>query len=270
MRFSAEAETSNTAMPSFPLIHELPQVLETAGWHWEPAATENSAGRGFWVGTDTQGRRWLTKLRGGFKAYREIVFDRLAQAMGWSCQSTTFMRLDPVAAELFRLEPGEIHGAHWFMEEHRPEACAPHCPIPSLVNKAFGTIEELERLEISHLQDWPKGRFSACLFGGTEPPGPHFTMAHEHVIIDSELMFVHGQPPTDFESVCFLHSERGHQLAIEVCEEYLGLSERTIQESLIVPAGISFEMLWEIGPRLHESRAFAKDYGDQLKARISS
>lgn len=254
-------------MPSFPLIHELPEVLETAGWHWEPAATENSAGRGFWVGTDPQGRRWFTKLRGGFKAYREIVFDRLAQAMGWSCQSTTFMRLDPVAAELFGLEHGEIHGAHWFMEEHRAAACGPHCPMPTILGRGFSTVEEMESCQFSQFIDWPKGRFAACLFGGTEPPGPHFTTAHEHVIIDSELMFVYGQPPTDFDRVSFLHSQKGLQLAIEVCEQYLALSEQTLQESLVIPDAVQIECLWDIGIRLRESRSFAESYGEHLKLR---
>lgn len=87
-------------MPSFPLMRDLPTVIDTKGWNWIRFTAPVAPSHNFWLGTDLQGNRWLTKLTGEFNAYREIVFGRLAQQMNWSCQSTVFMRVDSKSARL--------------------------------------------------------------------------------------------------------------------------------------------------------------------------
>ena len=52
------------------------QVLDTAGWTWARSLT-TTVGRRFWVGTDPNGGKWVSKLRGSFRGYRELVFERL-------------------------------------------------------------------------------------------------------------------------------------------------------------------------------------------------
>lgn len=93
-------------MSSFPLMRDLPQVVETTGWSWRSYEAPVAPSMNFWIGTDREGNRWLTKLTGDFCAYREIVFARLAQRMHWSCQSSVFMRLDESSANEIGAKPG--------------------------------------------------------------------------------------------------------------------------------------------------------------------
>lgn len=156
-------------MASFPRMRDLPTVLETAGRQWcrfdPPVAPSDN----LWLGTDRQGQRGLTKLRGDFYAYREIVFGRLAQQMGWSCQSSVFMRLDAQSAVQLGVRPEEIHAAHWFMGEHVHPPCAGTCPLEPLVGRSVGCIEDLADIDAAHILDWPKSELAACLFGGRLP-----------------------------------------------------------------------------------------------------
>ena len=105
----------NLACP-FPLMQELPKVVDTHGWHWKPYSVGI---KDFWIGQDPVGRKWMTKMRGAERAYREIVFARLAQAMNWSCQSSIFIALDEESMALLKSECGRFHAAHFFLEEHQ-------------------------------------------------------------------------------------------------------------------------------------------------------
>ena len=64
-------------MESYPLVKQLPPVIETQNWDWKPFESPLSGDNGFFVGTDQLGNAWLTKMRGSFYGYREIVFERL-------------------------------------------------------------------------------------------------------------------------------------------------------------------------------------------------
>jgi hypothetical protein len=64
-------------MPSFPLMTDIPPLLSTKGWIWSQVKNAGHPSDGHWLATDTEGRRWLTKLRGSFYAYREITFAKL-------------------------------------------------------------------------------------------------------------------------------------------------------------------------------------------------
>ena len=61
--------------PSYPLVSELPPIIETRKWDWKPRGD-------FFLGTDESGVVWLTKMRGAFRGYREVVFERLVQRTG--------------------------------------------------------------------------------------------------------------------------------------------------------------------------------------------
>lgn len=249
-------------MPSFPLIEELPPVIETHGWTWGPIKASPIHLDNFWLGVDRQGNRWLTKLRGAFYAYREITFAKLAQRMKWSCQSSVFMRLDEHSARTLGASPGEVHAAHWFLDEHLPfPPCSPDCERGRLNGREIRTPEDLAGINISHLLDWPKGDMAACLFGANEDPQQLFTKSHELVIIDSETMFT--SRPCSFEDVTWLKNAEGQPspggsaLALEVCQNFASLSMAEIEEALQIPANVAIQETWPIAPLLQESRRFA-------------
>jgi hypothetical protein len=251
-------------VPSFPLIEELPQVVETLGWTWEPFKGPVAPSRNFWLGVDRQGNRWLTKLTGSFYAYREIVFARLAQRMKWSCQSSVFMRLDKYSAQTLGVPADDVHAAHWFLDEHVNPPCSPACQLEFLVGKPVRTVEDLLHSHVSHLLDWPKSEIAAFVFGGHEPPGRLFTKAHEFVIIDSELMFATN--PCPFDSALWLTdpegrpSRSGMALALEVCRELAALPPLAVKEALRVPENVTVRKRWPIAPKLKASRRFAAEF----------
>lgn len=251
-------------MQSFPLIEELPPVVETHGWIWEPFKAPSTQSHNFWIGVDRQGNRWLTKLTGSFYAYREIVFARLAQRMKWSCQSSVFMKLDKYSAQTLGVTTGEVHAAHWFLDEHVYPPCSLGCELEFLVNKQIRTVEDLLSSQVSHLLDWPKSEIAAYLFGGNEPPGRLFTKAHEFVIIDSELMF--ATDPCPLDSSPWLtdsggqSSRSGIALALEVCQGLAALPPLVVEEALYVPENITVQKRWPIAPKLKASRRFAVEF----------
>lgn len=251
---------------SFPLISELPPILETTGWIWEPFRAPNGLSENFWMGTDIQGNHWLTKrpssLDSSFSAYREIVFAKLAQQMKWSCQSSVFMRLDKDSAQLLGAKEGQVCAAHWFLDEHPRSYCSSQCPMNAL--QEIQAVEDLDGINIHYLLDWPKSEYAACLFGGTEPPGQFFTKNHEFVIIDSELMFASG-PGQLFSARWWKRSDgrpskRGQALAFEVCREVASLPERVLQDELQVPKGISIQEDWPIVSNLKKSYEYANEF----------
>jgi hypothetical protein len=250
-------------MPSFPQMHDLPSVVDTAGWQWSKFQTPVLPTKDFWLGIDRHGNRWLTKLRGDFYAYREIVFARLAQQMGWSCQSSVFMRIDAQSAALLGVQKGEIHAAHWFMEEHIHLPCVEGCSLTSFVGKPVGLVEDLENLNIAHISDWPKSELAACLFGGNEPPGRLFTASHEFVIIDSEQMF--ASSPSSFDCTSWWGDANnpqasGQMLAKVVCAELVGLGTQSLNTALALPPDVIVNEKWPIAPILHKSFDYAKAF----------
>lgn len=248
-------------MPSFPLIKELPPFLDSTGWSWNIFHTPLGD---FWLGTDLDGNRWLTKLRGSFRAYREIVFARLAQEMGWSCQSSAFLKLDRSSAKTLGVSASKIHAAHWFMEEHQHSAYSPDCPIKLLYDRSPETIDDLCNFQIKHLIDLPKSEFAALLFGANDGPDRLFTRQHEFVVIDSEQMFASG--PCDISSWLWWNqrdgapSRSGHALALEVCREVSALTSAEVEEALSIPRGVCVRQQWPIAPKLKASRKFAEEY----------
>lgn len=248
----------------FPLMSELPALLDTSGWSWAIFEAPAHGSDGFWVGTDLHGHKWLTKLRGSFYAYREMVFARLAQRMGWSCQSSIFIRLDQDSAHCLQREVGEVHAAHWFIEEHVYPPCGPECALLPLVGREIQSPDDLHFSGIGGLLDWPKSEIAAYIFGGNEPPGRLFTVAHEFAIIDSEQMFSTG--PCVFDDSPWLRypdgspSVAGKALAITVCREIGNLSSDDLTAALAIPHAINIDLRWPIAPKVHASVKFAAAY----------
>ena len=89
----------------------------------------------FWIGTDLEGRDWLLKMRGGFCAFRERAFSVIAQSVGISCQSSTFLKLSPLCDPLRQTPYSETsQSASLYVEEHAPGFCGPNCSLRSLAD----------------------------------------------------------------------------------------------------------------------------------------
>jgi len=245
-------------------MSDLPERISTVGWTWELFVTKSFPSYKYWVGTDRAGNRWLTKLKGSFYGYREIVFAKLAQTMKWSCQSSVFLTLDKASATTLGVNQYEPQAGHWFLTEHRNSTCSPDCALGVLFSNNIITAEVIISSKVSHILDWPKSDFAAYLFGSNEPCGRLFTTKHEFVIIDSEQMFSTG--PNQFDSAYWWNepsgrpSSRGRALAAEVCSEFLSLTDDEIRQALQAPKGIQVTEKWPIAPILSASRKFASAY----------
>ena len=254
-------------MRSYPLMTELPTSSSTAGWSWRKISRSGHASDGFWIGTDADGNNWITKLRLSFYAYREIAFAKLVQGLNWSCQSSMYIQLDKDGASILGRLEGEVHAAHWYMDEHKNSSCGFECEFNPLFGREIRTLEDLDVPGIKHLIDWPKSEFAAYIFGANEPPGRLFTSTHEFVIIDSELMFSTG--PCTFETATWLTREdglvssSGHALAKEVCSEIGSLSTESIERALALPAELQIELRWPIAANLRASIQFAQSYANR-------
>lgn len=241
----------NLARP-FPLIQELPTVVDTHGGSWHPYPCGLKE---FWIGQDPDGCKWVTKLRGVERACREIVFARLAQAMDWACQSSIFIVLDEKSMDTLKPERGRFHAAHFFLEEHQNSPCGIGCPLAEEFPKVRNVEEVLKTKKIARLIDWPKAELAAYLFGGSEPPDKLFTRSHEFVMIDNELMF--AQKPERFDTSQWWGTVAGKDLAFQICQEFLALPEAVVQRALEVPPFVDRDLCAWLASCLADSKRFA-------------
>ncbi len=225
-----------------PKMSSLPEVIKPHLWTWTRINRANHPSDGFWIGTNEKGERWLTKLRGSFYAYREIVFSRLAQELGWSIQSSCFVILDKNSAAELGRDVGEIHSLHCYMQEHATELCSKECPIKNI--RGPSSIERILSSGIKNIRDLIKCDIAAYLFGANELCGYFFTPDHGFVIIDSEQMFSTESKP--IEQSDRLNCGDGINLAIEVCEEIASLNEKMLSQILKIPDGVNIEENWSI------------------------
>lgn len=240
-------------MPNHPQISSLPKFINSYGWTWKSLEDK---GHDFWLGTDLQGNRWLTKLRGSFYAYREIVFARMFQELGWSIQSSCFLKLDKTSALEIGGEENEVHSIHWFMEEHQFGGCSINCPLVSLNGNL--TIDDFMKSGVINIRDLLKSEIAIYIFGANEPCGYFFTPEHALVIIDSEQVF--STQPVQIEDSPWFADKDGLKLALEVCSEIAAITNSQINRFLDIPQEISVEETWPIKNRLCEGIAYAREF----------
>jgi len=218
---------------------------------WAPFA---DGGHDVWIGTDRDGHDWLVKLRGGFRAYRERAFGIMAQHLGISCQSATFLTLAPDSAPLQQTPTAEpIQGAIRFLREHKPGDCGETCPLRDL-NAAFEAADDnvavLRGSSIDHAIDWVRGEMLGYLCDMHEPPGRLFTTAHEFVQVDNELMFTNGS--ADLRECHWLKresgawSEAGIDEALRLCAAVANLPESVLARAAEIPDGFPVEIPWDV------------------------
>jgi hypothetical protein len=217
---------------SFPLISDLPGVTDTHGWAWTRFEHPWKGTDHIWVGTDHDGNRWLLKMRGSFRAYREIVFARIAQTLGWSNQSSVFALVPKDAEPRKAVRESEgIQAVSWFLPEHGHGACGTGCPMEHLARtmaaNSDDSLEAISHVPIRNMLDGPRSEIAALLFGSNDGPEALFTPDHRLVIIDSEQMF--SISPTDLTKSGWWRtrsgemSKQGIDLTTDVCKAVTGL-----------------------------------------------
>lgn len=237
---------------------ELPLLVSSVGWSWTQGAPHD-----FWIGTDDHGTRWIVKPRGAIKAARERAFAVIAQSLGISCQSSTFVELSsrspPYRSGQCRTD---LHSAILLLDEHPYSACSLDCPVEALlaeIDKA-PVVETLRASSVTSAEDWARGEILGALCDMHEPPGVLFTTDHRFVQIDNELMFSSGAG-ADLLQLGWLATGAGVDLAVRLCQEVLDLPVIVFEEALSFPRGV--EMVTDLRPELNQIRSRAQTFLEQ-------
>jgi hypothetical protein len=226
-----------------------------------------------WIGTDRNGQDWLVKLRGGFRAYRERAFGVIAQHLGLSCQSSTFLTLTRDSAPLQQSQMVEsTHGAILMASEHEIGCCGETCPIKEL-NAALeietdAPVAAFRDSVIPHAIDWVQGEMLGYLCDMHELPGRLFTQTHQFVQIDNELMFTNA--PADLLESEWLKTASGRwsptgiEVARRLCAAVADLPETVLANAAEIPHNFAFEMLWDVPASIRRLPAKATDASTKL------
>ena len=178
----------------FPHSYTLTPLLFGNDLAWHPPSDRVR----FWSAEDTQGVRWLTKLRGGFYAVRERAFSIIAQALEISCQSSTFLKMPSRSrSATFPCRGVDFDDtyqlASWFLDEHsQHHECCDDCPLVELDDEFQlrpYDVGVLTESRIENALDLARGEMLGMLCEMHEPPGSFFTVDHAFVQIDNEQMF---------------------------------------------------------------------------------
>jgi hypothetical protein len=253
----------------YPLVKDLPPVVETRKWEWRPYCTVEAVRGEFFAGTDELGVLWLTKMRGSFRGYREIVFERLVQRAGWLCQSSTFAILESNSLPRRTVRNSErIQIVTRLLSEHGPSNCKPGCPIAPLRGRLDHRSDDpLDLLAASSLADpWniARAQILAPLLGGTEPAGWLTTVDHQVFLIDGELMF--AENPSDVRQTgWWMRSDgspslAGQRLTCDICATIGSLGNDDLEHFLDKPAGLKIRVQWPIRPLLYRARDYARAF----------
>jgi len=254
---------SNSWSHPFPPSRSLPLLLSSDSWEWN-----RSSRRDFWIGTDLDGMQWLVKIRGGFRAARERAFSIIAQALGISCQSSTFVKLSSKCLPRHLNEYADpIHSAIIFLDEHPEGRCSDDCPIDGLnlkFNSSPYDVTLLPNLGITDAIDWARGEMLGMLCNQFEPPGALITRQHMFIQIDNELMFSKGEADL-FE--CYWVSKAKGRLrqagtteAIRLCEQILSLPDAVFEEALRTPRGALRNAPWSLRREVMGVRGRAQSF----------
>lgn len=253
---------------SFPQISDLPNVLTADEWKWEKHVTPTGIYK-FWVGTNLQGKQWMVKMRGSVYAFRERVFGALAQRLGLSCQTSVYLILPKDCPPMQEAQSAERYQlALWLLQEHKPGPCSKECPkeqlYKNLNDPALDRASVLLTSKVLYAIDMAKCNIMVYLCGANEPSGELFTQAHEFVQIDNELMFL--THPCDIWQCEWLKSpdggisEKGLQIATDLCPIFAEVTDSEIESICDVPPGYLVNELPPIKPLIYEARNSAKNF----------
>jgi hypothetical protein len=190
------------------------------------------------IGVDRESRKWLVKMTGSFYGYREHVFASLAQRLGLSCQSSTYLLIDQNNKNIHR-ESGNAERfqlAVWLMDEHARQPCSPTCPFQEAYGKQvdFQSIMRARDSGLTHFDDLIRGEILGHLCGQLEPHGDFITSDHEYVMIDNECMFHDDKPCL---SACEWNGKKTRPIVIGVCKSLVNVHEDELRSIATVPDG---------------------------------
>ena len=256
-------------MTRFPSSLELPELLHAEDLTWSPPSDRLR----FRTCVDADGVRWLVKLRGGFNAVRERAFSVIAQSLGLSCQSSTYLRM-PSHRERWPFEPASYESddacqlAIRLLDEHPHPSSCDDCPLPTLnavCRHRPHDIEELKTFPVRNILDWPRGEMLGMLCNMHEPPDRLFTPDHALVQIDNEQMFSR-HAGADLRDSPWVVDESGRvsaaglNAAIHLCQQVSSLPDAVFRDALRMPVGYRPEMLWSVRREIDRIRPRARDF----------
>ena len=260
---------------TFPPTSALPILMASKGWNWRNAEHAGIPSRpDFWIGEDGAGNRWLVKMKGGFCAWRDRAFSVIAQAIGISCQSATFLLLEPGSPPLEGLgRPIRGGGRHvnleqsaiWLLPEHVKGRCSEGCPLPLLNQCMRGAdpVEALSQAPVGYAVDIVRGEILGYLCNQFEPADKLYTPDHFFVQIDNERMFV--KEPANLLACPWL--QRRHEWSLEglnearmVCASVTKLPDEIIFDAASRPQNYKIIRPWDVGKLVRGLRARASQY----------
>jgi hypothetical protein len=254
---------------SFPAIADLAERFVAKDWTWSRPKPRPDLRFGlapnWWIGTDNLNGKWVVKMTGSNCAYREHVFASLAQKLEIFCQSSVYLTIPRKAPPLLcgiKPEPHQL--ALWFFEEHQRPCQKENCPL-ELLRGELNTEADLENFlgcGISHTIDRINGEVLGYLCGQFEPPGWLFTVNHEFIQIDNELMFASG--PVDLYDCVWLKWSVGRRCAADVCRRLSEMPDSELLEFAIVPQGYVVRRKNDIPRRLLAAKRAAMAYLKQI------
>ncbi len=191
---------------------------------------------GWWIGVAPDSREWLLKMTGSFYGYRERVFASLAQRLGISCQSSTYVVVDKNNA-ILRRESGDAEPfqlAICLMEEHAILPCSSVCALRQILGKKmnFQDIAKARDSGLGYFDDLVRGDILGHLCGQLEPHGHFITRDHEYVVIDNECMFAQQPCLNQYE---WLDVEGIRPVVIGVCRSLVGVHADELRSLATVP-----------------------------------
>lgn len=248
----------------YPSSRSLPPLITPDGWVWHAPSDWGK----FWVGEDTDGRRWLVKFRGGFNAVRERAFSVIAQSLGISCQSSTYLKvpIDRLPIRVADLDD-EHQLAILFLDEHGPREACEDCPLEGLdqeMNERPFDVEVLKASSVGNAIDIARGEMLGMLCEMHEPPGWLVTPDHKIFQIDNELMFSQSAGAELWDSPWVTYdgqiNQSGLDEAARLCRQILELPDDVFSEAAQLPDGYRPEMVWSISDEIKRIRPRATDF----------
>jgi hypothetical protein len=213
------------------------------------------------IGITPDGQKWLVKMTGSLHGHRERVYATLAQALGISCQSSTFVILDPkrvgIRQNIEFFEAQQL--AIWLMDEHPIKPCSPTCPLSNIYGKkvSFEDIKRSSKSGVAHIEDIVRGDVLGRLCGQSEPHGHFFNRLHQYVVIDNECTFVTSP---SLRECRWVDEARAQPLIIQVCRGLADIPDENLRSMADIPNGYAVKSDRDLGAALLLAKSAAIEY----------